>query len=315
MNRRRSLLTALFLALTLVLTACGDDGSEVTAGSGSSEGAPTDDGADEPAVDPDDSSDVSAPNEPVEPAPTPVEPEPEPQPSEPVDPVPAELEPTEPVDPPTPVDPEPEPDAPRPPEPETEPTEPTEPVDPTPPPAPVDPPSIDEDVITDFAPVDGQITVPDSAALNPSDPTELWIRFIGGDIGCTAATATLLTETPEEIAFELVVGITSDALARSCRAGEFNLRVDLALNEDGTGKRISWTQPTEDRPILVTPELALNDFVGLAQDEAIATAQENLIAWRIARIDDEFLPLTDDFNPGRITFQIDDGVVTSAGLG
>lgn len=264
-------------------------------------------------MDPDDSSDVSAPNEPVEPAPTPVEPAPEP--SELVDPVPAELEPTEPVDPPTPVDPEPEPDAPRPPEPETEPTEPTEPVDPTPPPAPVDPPSIDEDVITDFAPVDGQITVPDSAALNPSDPTELWIRFIGGDIGCTAARATLLTETPEEIAFELVVGITSDALARSCRAGEFNLRVDLALNEDGTGKRISWTQPTEDRPILVTPELALNDFVGLTQDEAIATAQENLIAWRIARIDDEFLPLTDDFNPGRITFQIDDGVVTSAGLG
>ena len=312
MNRRRSLVTALFLALTLVLAACGDDGSEVTAGSGSSEGAPTDDGAEEQAVDPSDSSDVSAPNEPVDPtpAPTPVEPEPEPQPSEPVDPVPAELEPTEPVDPPTPVDPEPEPDAPRPPE-----LEPTEPVDPTPPPAPVDPPSIEEDVITDFAPVDGQITVPDSVVLNPSDPTELWIRFIGGDIGCTAATATLLTETPEEIAFELVVGITSDALARSCRAGEFNLRVDLALNEDGTGKRISWTQPTEDRPILVTPELALNDFVGLTQDEAIATAQENLIAWRIARIDDEFLPLTDDFNPGRITFQIDDGVVTSAGLG
>ena len=136
MNRRRSLVTALFLALTLVLTACGDDGSEVTAGSGSSEGAPTDDGAEEQAVDPSDSSDVSAPNEPVEPAPTPVEPAPEP--SELVDPVPAELEPTEPVDPPTPVDPEPEPDAPRLPEP----TEPTEPVDPTPPPAPVDPPSI-----------------------------------------------------------------------------------------------------------------------------------------------------------------------------
>ena len=285
MNRRRSLVTALFLALTLVLAACGDDGSEVTAGSGSSEGAPTDDGVEGPepdvAVDP-------------TPLPTPVEPEPdassppEPEPNEPVDPTPL----------PTPVEPEP-----------------NEPVDPTPLPVPVEPSPVEEDVITDFAPVNGQITVPDSVVLNPSDPTELWIRFIGGDIGCTAATATLLTETPEEIAFELVVGITSDALARSCRAGEFNLRIDLALNEDGTGKRISWTQPAGERPQLVTPDLAVTDFVGLSQDEATAIADENLVPWRIGRIDDDALALTEDFNPGRLTFEIDDGVVTSASLG
>lgn len=180
---------------------------------------------------------------------------------------------------------------------------------------PVDPPPVDEDVITDFDPVDGQITGPDSVVLNPADPTELWIRFVGSDVNCTAATVTLLTETPEDIAFELVVGITSDALARSCRAGEFNLRVDLALNEDGTGKRISWTQPAGERPQLVTPDLAVTDFVGLAQDEAVAIADENLIPWRIGRVDGEGLALTEDFNPGRLTFEIEDGVVTSAVLG
>ena len=65
----------------------------------------------------------------------------------------------------------------------------------------------------------------------------------------------------------------------------------------------------------MTPELSTDDFVGLPQAEAEAIANENLIPWRIGAVDGEFFALTEDFNPGRLTFEINDGVVTSAGLG
>jgi len=178
-----------------------------------------------------------------------------------------------------------------------------------------EPAPIDETVITDDDAVDPRITVPSEVLVNPDDPTQLWVRFIGGDPNCTAASATLLTETPDEIAIELLVGITQDALARSCMAGEFNLRVDVSLNEPGEGKRISWTQPAGEQAPLVTPDLSTDDFVGLTEAEAAAIAEENTIPWRISRIDGEFFDLTEDFNPGRLTFQIDDGIITSAGLG
>ena len=78
---------------------------------------------------------------------------------------------------------------------------------------------IEESVITNGDIVDPMITTPAEVLLNPDDPAELWVRFTGGDPNCTAANATLLTETTEAIAVELQVGITQDALARSCVAG------------------------------------------------------------------------------------------------
>ena len=178
-----------------------------------------------------------------------------------------------------------------------------------------DEPAVEETVITDADAVDPRVTSPSEVVLNPDDPTELWVRFIGGDPNCTAASAILLTETPDQIAVELLVGITQDALARSCVAGEFNLRVEVPLNESGVGKTISWTQPAGEEAPLVTPELSTDDFVGLTQVEAEAIADENLIAHRVGRIDGDCFPLTEDFNPGRLTFEIDQGTVTSAVLG
>ena len=180
---------------------------------------------------------------------------------------------------------------------------------------PIEPEPTDETVITDSDAVDPRVTAPTEVVLNPDDPTELWVRFIGGDPNCTAAEAIVLAEIPDAVGIELLVGITQDALARSCVAGEFNLRVDVALNESAEGKRITSTQPQSDEPRLVTPELSTDDFVGLPQAEAEAIANENLIPWRIGAVDGEFFALTEDFNPGRLTFEINDGVVTSAGLG
>ena len=53
-------------------------------------------------------------------------------------------------------------------------------------------------------------------------------------------------------------------------------------------------------------------FVGLTIPEATALAEDEGRPWRIGRQDDEAFVLTDDLVPGRVTFEIDDGTVTSA---
>lgn len=53
-------------------------------------------------------------------------------------------------------------------------------------------------------------------------------------------------------------------------------------------------------------------FVGLELTEAASLAEDQNRPWRIARQDDEIFALTDDLVPGRVTFEIDDGVVTGA---
>ena len=53
-------------------------------------------------------------------------------------------------------------------------------------------------------------------------------------------------------------------------------------------------------------------FVGLTISEAAARAEDEGRPWRIGRQDDQSFVLTDDLVPGRVTFEIDDGTVTSA---
>ena len=53
-------------------------------------------------------------------------------------------------------------------------------------------------------------------------------------------------------------------------------------------------------------------FVGLTISEAAALADDEGRAWRVGRQDDEVFVLTDDLVPGRVTFEIDNGTVTSA---
>lgn len=52
-----------------------------------------------------------------------------------------------------------------------------------------------------------------------------------------------------------------------------------------------------------------NDIIGLSQLEAEAYAEQNNIPFRVGRIDDEFLPVTADYRPGRITAALEGGIV------
>jgi hypothetical protein len=178
------------------------------------------------------------------------------------------------------------------------------------------PASANEQVIVDDDPVDGKTATPTEIVISPDDPSELWVRFVGGDPNCTAAYVTVLTETADAVEIELTVGITQDALARSCLAGEFNRRVDAPLNEPATGKAISFVEvTTEHDPPLVTPDLTTDDFVGLAEADASALADENLIVWRVTRDGEQFFAVTEDYRPDRLNFELDDGILTVATLG
>lgn len=166
------------------------------------------------------------------------------------------------------------------------------------------------------APVSESIAAPSAVTPNPDNDQELWVDFIGGDPNCTAARVDVLVETPDKIGVELAVGLTKDALSRSCMAGEFPLRVVVPMNEPVGDKQISWSQPaTDDAPQMVTPDLTTDDFVGLTEADALAIVEPQLIEYRITRVDDEFFAGTDDYNPGRLNFEIDDGIITSATLG
>jgi hypothetical protein len=53
-------------------------------------------------------------------------------------------------------------------------------------------------------------------------------------------------------------------------------------------------------------------FVGLTLEEAVAAAEGEGRLWRVAREDGSEFALTADLLPGRVTFEVDDGIVTGA---
>ena len=53
-------------------------------------------------------------------------------------------------------------------------------------------------------------------------------------------------------------------------------------------------------------------YVGLTKKEAIAKAEASDTPWRITREDKETFMVTQDYNPARINFEIDNGKVTKA---
>jgi hypothetical protein len=56
-------------------------------------------------------------------------------------------------------------------------------------------------------------------------------------------------------------------------------------------------------------------YVGLTKKAAITKADAAGTTWRITREDDESFPVTLDYNPERLNFEIDDGKVTQATYG
>ena len=176
---------------------------------------------------------------------------------------------------------------------------------------------LDTEIPNTPEPVSGVLTDPVEVVADPVDDRLIFARFVGGDPNCTAARLDVLSETPETVVVELVVGITDDALTRSCVAGEFDLRVGVQLSEPLGDRAVDWSSPAsgDGDPVLVTPDLSTADFVGLPIAEAQELADANLLEWRITREDEEFFAVTADYKPGRLNLELDDGVVSRVTLG
>lgn len=85
--------------------------------------------------------------------------------------------------------------------------------------------------------VDAQPHPIDGIDIAESYPEQLIVRFTSGDPNCTAADATASVDG-DRVVVSLVVGITEDALTRSCLAGDVEQSVTISLDEGLDGRDV-----------------------------------------------------------------------------
>jgi hypothetical protein len=73
--------------------------------------------------------------------------------------------------------------------------------------------------------------------------------------------------------------------------------------------------PTTSGAPTGTTDPAAQAYVGLSKADAIKKAEADGRPWRITREDDQHFPATLDYNPQRVSFEIDKGKVTRAIFG
>ncbi|MEM9133457.1 MAG: hypothetical protein AAF962_13520 [Actinomycetota bacterium] len=104
-----------------------------------------------------------------------------------------------------------------------------------------DPPRSDGAVIGE-ANIGGEVVDPkphpiDDLAIAESYPEQLGISFTAGDENCLAADATAEV-VGDEVVVTLLVGITTDALTKSCLAGEFQHTITIPLTQGLDGRDV-----------------------------------------------------------------------------
>ncbi len=202
------------------------------------------------------------------------------------------------------------------------------------------------ETVVGWANMGGEIVDPkthpiDDVLVAESYPEQLTVSFTAGDEPCLAATATALaSQTTVRIVLE--AGITTDALTRSCLAGQFPHTLSIALSEGLDGRQLVIQQPgdptaedqqdtapepgTDDTTESTEPEMADgNDepgpqafestLIGMSEQAAREATESAGYRWRVMSIDGEDLIGTADYDEGRVNVKLIDGVVTEAWLG
>ncbi len=85
--------------------------------------------------------------------------------------------------------------------------------------------------------VDPKPAIIDGLDILESYPEQVAVNFTAGAEGCTAATAQAFA-TDTQIIIALDVGITTDALSKSCMTGDFSHKLIIALDEGSDGREI-----------------------------------------------------------------------------
>lgn len=172
--------------------------------------------------------------------------------------------------------------------------------------------------------VDPQVADIDDVIVDADDVT-LVVRYSSAAEPCSGAIVEVV-ETETSVAVTLKTGLNPNAAAMTCVAGVFGYEQAAPL-----------AAPLAGRDIVIVGSLAggtaggdqggdtggdaggtltnPDGFIGLPLEEAQLLAEQENRPWRIGRQDDESFALTEDYNEQRVTFDIDDGVVTGAVTG
>lgn len=151
-----------------------------------------------------------------------------------------------------------------------------------------------------------------------SYPEQLHITFTGGDVNCLAATATAhISEDGTQVIVLLTSGITSDALTKSCLAGEFDHQLNIQLDVGLDGREVLTPGLPDEEPDSAAPaQPAFEEtLIGLSEQSASEGAELFGYSVRVTERDGEAFAVTLDYRTDRINVVITDGVVTSASIG
>lgn len=208
----------------------------------------------------------------------------------------------------------------------------------------VDEPSSDPEPVSDSAAGDelligsanigGEIVDPKphqilDLAIAESYPEQLQISFMAGDENCLAATATAhISEDDSQVIVLLNTGITTDALTKSCLAGQFEHNMSIPLDVGLDGREIVMPGAPAAEPAATPtptdePEPAdqsaeqpiISTLLGTNEDFALAAAEDAGYSVRVLERDGEPLAGTSDYREDRINLAIDAGVITRAWIG
>lgn len=124
-------------------------------------------------------------------------------------------------------------------------------------------------------------------------------------IGLTTAQAEARAEAEGELFRVVEIDGQPQPTTRDYRPGRINATVqnDVVTSYSVEGMETEPTEPT-------TPTPTNNDaIIGMTTAEAEAYAETNDVMFRIGAIDGEFLPVTMDYRPGRITAEVENDIV------
>ncbi|NNE73213.1 MAG: hypothetical protein HKN26_06095 [Acidimicrobiales bacterium] len=174
-------------------------------------------------------------------------------------------------------------------------------------------------VVVDEAPgiVDASPIPVDSLTVDP-DGVTVTAAFTIGVEPCTLRRVSA-RQTADAVEVLVESGIGKDAATITCPALAELVEVSFQLAEPiGNRELISVGGTTDNGPVRgpVDPDGMLDpayvdSYIGLEYGAAEAKAKADGVEIRIAREDDDFFALTEDFRGNRVNVEIDDGIITA----
>ena len=157
-----------------------------------------------------------------------------------------------------------------------------------------------------------QLLEPD--AVLPGAGNSLLVRFWGGAEPCFGARVQV-TETDQVVEVLLVSGLAPGAASAVCIALAVAYEIEVPLSQPLGDREIAINQAAQPIPVPEVPddaEFTTDQYLGLTQSEAEQLAAVEQRVLRTARIDDEYFGLTLDFDPSRVTIELEGGIVVAA---